>query len=66
MPVLSVRWRSPAYRVRAVIIVVIYLAAFHLAPQDWVPLAVGSVLGGLLAAEPACSRCASATRRSVR
>jgi hypothetical protein len=56
MPMLSVRWRSPAYRVRAVIIVVIYLAAFRLAPHDSVPLAVGSGLGGLLAAEPARPR----------
>lgn len=66
MPVLSVRWRSPGYRVRAVIIIVIYLTAFHLAPHDWVPLAVGSVLSGLLAAEPAGSRRVGRTPRSIR
>jgi hypothetical protein len=36
-----------------VIIIVVYLGAFRLAPHESVPLAIGSVLGGRRAAEPA-------------
>jgi hypothetical protein len=35
-----------------VIVIVIYLAAFRYAPSQSVPLALGGVLGGLLAIEP--------------
>jgi hypothetical protein len=49
-------WRPPAYQVRAVIIIVIYLAAFRLAPRDAV----------LLAAEPSRSLGAAGTPRSAR
>jgi hypothetical protein len=66
MTMISVSWRPPAYRVRAVIIIVIYLAAFRLAPHEAVPLAVGSVLGGLLAAEPARSLRVARAPRSTR
>lgn len=42
----------PGPRLRAVIIIVIYLGAFRLAPNDSVPLALGGFLGGLLTAQP--------------
>jgi hypothetical protein len=42
----------PGPRLRAVIIIVIYLGAFRLAPNDSVPLALGGFLGSLLAAQP--------------
>jgi hypothetical protein len=66
MPKLSVTWRRPVYRVRAVIIIVIYLGAYRLAPHDAVPLAAGSVLGALLAAEPARERPARSLPGSAR
>jgi hypothetical protein len=52
---LSISWPQPGPRVRAVIIVVIYLGTLRIAPHESIPLALGSVLGGLLAAGPACS-----------
>lgn len=52
MTVFSVTWRVPGWRVRTVIIIVIYLVAFRWAPHAAIPLAVGGTLGGLLAAEP--------------
>jgi hypothetical protein len=42
----------PAPRLRAVIVIVIYLGAFRLAPNDSVPLALGGLLGSLVAAHP--------------
>jgi hypothetical protein len=35
-----------------VIVIVIYLGAFRLAPNDSVPLALGGLLGSLVAAHP--------------
>jgi hypothetical protein len=56
MPVLSVCWRRPsyriAYRLRVVVIIVVYLSAFHLVPRASVALAAGSLLGLLLGGEP--------------
>jgi hypothetical protein len=49
-------------RLRAVIVIVIYLAAFRLAPSASVQLALGGVLGGLLAIEPATAACATRTQ----
>ena len=49
MPSLYVSWRRPGPRVRAVIVIIIYLAAFRFAPHEAVPLTVGGALGGLLA-----------------
>jgi hypothetical protein len=53
MPVLCISLPRPGPRLRAVIVIVIYLAAFRLVPSDTAPLALGGVLGGLLAIEPA-------------
>jgi hypothetical protein len=53
MPTFCISLPRLGPRLRAVIVIVIYLAAFRLAPGDSVPLAVGSVLAGLLAIEPA-------------
>lgn len=52
MPVLCISLPRPGPRVRAVIVIVIYLAAFRYAPSQSVPLALGGVLGGLLAIDP--------------
>jgi hypothetical protein len=56
MPVLSICWRRPAYRARIVIIIVVYLSAFRLAPHESVALAAGGVLGTLMAGLPARPR----------
>jgi hypothetical protein len=53
MPSLYVSWRQPGPRVRAVIIIIIYLGAFRFVPHEAVALALGGTLGGFLAAEPA-------------
>lgn len=53
MPTFCISLPRLGSRQRAVIVIVIYLAAFRLAPGDGVPLAVGSLLAGLLAIEPA-------------
>jgi hypothetical protein len=45
-----------------VIVIVIYLAVFRLAPGDSLPLAVGTVLAGLLAIEPAPDRTREGSR----
>jgi hypothetical protein len=42
----------PGPRLRAVIVIVIYLGAFRMAPNDSVPLALGGFLGSLLAVQP--------------
>lgn len=52
MPTVSITWRQPGPRFRVVIIIVIYVGAFRFAPHETIPLALGSLLGGLLAAEP--------------
>lgn len=53
MPTYCLSLPRPAPRLRPVIVIIIYLAAFKFAPGDSVPLALGGVLGGLLALEPA-------------
>jgi hypothetical protein len=62
MPVLCIALPRPGPRLRAVVVIVIYLAAFRLAPGDTVPLALGGLLGGLLAIEPARPRLARESR----
>jgi len=52
MPIYCISLPRPGPRLRAVIVIVIYLVAFRLAPGDSVPLALGGALGGLLALEP--------------
>jgi len=52
MPTFCISLPRPGSRPRAVIVIVIYLAAFRLAPGDSLPL-VGIVLAGLFAIEPA-------------
>ena len=67
MYVFRVCWRMPGYRVRAVIVIVIYLCVFRLAPHASVPLTGGAVLGSLLAAaEPSRTGRAVATRETAR
>jgi hypothetical protein len=53
MPTLCISLPRPGSRQRTVIIIVIYLAAFRLAPGDSLALAVGTALTSLLAIEPA-------------
>jgi hypothetical protein len=53
MPSYCISLPRPGPRMRAVIVIIIYLAAFKIAPGDSVPLALGGALGGLLALEPA-------------
>jgi len=53
MPVFCISVPRPGPRLRAVIVIIIYLAAFRLAPGDSVPLALGGALGGMLALESA-------------
>jgi hypothetical protein len=60
MPILCVTLPRLGPRRRIVIVIVIYLAAFRLAPGDSVALALGGALGGLLAIESATA--ARATR----
>lgn len=66
MPVLCFSLPRPGPQLRAVIVIVIYLAAFRLVPGDAMPLAVGSVLGGLVAIEPARPLRADRTRERAR
>jgi hypothetical protein len=53
MPSYCISLPRPGPRLRPVIVIIIYLAAFKLAPGDSVPLALGGALGGLLALGPA-------------
>jgi hypothetical protein len=53
MPTLSITWRQPGRRVRVVIVVVIYVSVLRLLPHEAAPVVLGSVLGRLLAIEPA-------------
>jgi len=62
MPLLCISLPRTGPRLRAVIVIVIYLAAFRFAPGDSVPLALGGALGGLLAMEPAWAAQAGGTR----
>jgi hypothetical protein len=59
MPVLCISLPRPGPRLRAVIVIVIYLAAVKIAPADTLPLAAGGALGGFLAIEPARPRAAA-------
>jgi len=52
MPVLCIPLPRPGPRLRAVIVIVIYLTTCRVAPGDTVPLALGAALGGLLVLEP--------------
>jgi hypothetical protein len=52
MPNFCIRWRPPSGRSRIVIIIVIYVAAFHLTPHTALPLALGGLLGNWLTAKP--------------
>jgi hypothetical protein len=52
MPVLCISLPRPGPRFRAVIVIVIYLAAFRFAPGQSMPLALGGLLGSLLGIEP--------------
>jgi hypothetical protein len=61
---ISVPWPGP--RLRPVIVIIIYLAAFRLAPGDSVPLALGGALGGMLAFEPARFQQAAAAHERAR
>ena len=54
MPALCITWRLPRARTRAVIVIIIYVLAFHLAPlADAVSLSLGGVLGAWLPPESA-------------
>ena len=52
MPNFCIRWRQPSGRTRIVIIIVIYVAAFHLTPHAALPMALGSLLSNWLFAKP--------------
>jgi hypothetical protein len=64
MPIFCVSVPRPGPRLRPVIVIIIYLAAFRLAPGDSVPLALGGALGGMLALEPAWTQAAGARERA--
>jgi hypothetical protein len=66
MSVLCIPIPRPDMRIRAVIVIVIYLAAFRIAPGASVPLALGGVLGCLLAVEPARPRRSRGARERAR
>ena len=55
MPMLSITWRQPGLRVVVVIVIVVYIATFHPTPYEAISAALGSLLGELLAIEPARS-----------
>jgi hypothetical protein len=62
MPTFCISMPRLRSRPRAVIVIVIYLTAFRLAPGDSLPLAVGTVLAGLLAIEPTPDRIREGSR----
>jgi hypothetical protein len=66
MPIFCISIPRPGPRLRVVIVIIIYLAAFRFAPDDSVPLAFGGALGGLLALEPAWAFRAEATGEGAR
>jgi len=61
MQVFSITWRQPGWRIRMVIIIIVYVGAFRLAPHEVVPLGLGGTLGGLLGMEPARTEQAGVT-----
>jgi hypothetical protein len=66
MPVFCISVPRSGPRLRAVIVIIIYLAAFRVAPGDGVPLALGGALGGMLALEPAWIQQAAGERERAR
>jgi hypothetical protein len=52
MPNFCILWRQPRARTRTIIIIVIYVTAFHLTPHAALPLALGGLLGNWLTAKP--------------
>lgn len=66
MPIFCISVPRPGPRLRAVIVIIIYLAAFWLAPSDSVPLALGGALGGMLALESAWTQQAAGVREGAR
>jgi hypothetical protein len=66
MPIFCISVPRPGPRLRAVIVIIIYLAAFRLAPGDSVPLALGGALGGMLALEAAWIQQAAGVRERTR
>jgi hypothetical protein len=45
MPIFCISLPRPGPRLRAVIVIVIYLVAFRIAPGDSIPLSLGGILG---------------------
>jgi hypothetical protein len=64
MEILCIPLPRPGPRLRAVIVIVIYLATFRLAPGNTVPLAAGGALGVFLAAEPLPLRATASPERA--
>lgn len=52
MPTFSITWRQPGMHVRMIIIILIYVDTWYFAPHMTMPVVLGSLLGGLLTAEP--------------
>jgi hypothetical protein len=52
VPDFYITWRQPGVRVRAVIVIVIYVMSFRLAPHLAIPLAASGLAGGWLATVP--------------
>jgi hypothetical protein len=66
MPIFCISIPRPGPRLRAVIVIIIYLAAVRLAPGDSVPLALGAALGGMLALEASWIQQAAGVRERTR
>ncbi len=45
-----IRWRQPGTRIRIVIVIVVYVAAFQVTPHAAIPLALGGLMSNWLTA----------------
>jgi hypothetical protein len=64
MPIFSVTWQQPGIRIRIIIIILVYAATYRFVPHEMTPVVVGSLIGGLVTAEPVRSLSARTTRES--
>jgi hypothetical protein len=66
MPTFSVTWRQPGVPIRMIIIILVYAGTYHFAPHEMTLVIIGTLIGGLVTAEPGRSLPALKTLGRVR